>query len=90
MITEKDILFGIIHRGNKSELIINHDDPKLPQILMGALSFLAATDENFYADLKGVIQNVDENGDQIREAVARHQASGAMVILKGDMNKFKS
>lgn len=90
MITEKDILFGIIHRGNKSELIINHDDPKLPQILMGALSFLAATDENFYADLKGVIQNVDENGDKIREAVARHQASGAMVILKGDMNKFKS
>ena len=90
MITEKDILFGIIHRGNKSELIINHDDPKLPQILMGALSFLAATDENFYADLKGVIQNVDENGDKIRKAIARHQASGAMVIVKGDMNKFKS
>ncbi len=82
MITEKDILFGIIHRGEKSELIINHDDPKLPQILMGALSFLAATDKNFYHDLKGVIQNVDENGDRIRETVARHQASGAMVVVR--------
>lgn len=82
MITEKDILFGIIHRGEKSELIINHDDPKLPHILMGALSFLAATDKNFYHDLKGVIQNVDENGDRIRETVARHQASGAMVVVR--------
>lgn len=82
MIQEKEVLFGIIHRGNRSELIINHDDPKLPAILMGALSFLAATDENFYADLKGVIQNVDENGDKIREAVARHRATGQMIILK--------
>ncbi|MBQ6097896.1 MAG: hypothetical protein IJK99_09135 [Bacteroidales bacterium] len=82
MIQEKEVLFGIIHRGNQSELIINHDDPKLPQILMGALSFLAATDEAFFADLKGVIQNVEENGDKIREMVARHQTSGLMRILK--------
>ena len=82
MIEEKEVLFGIIHRGNKSELIINHDDPKLPQILMGALSFMAATDDNFYHDLKGVIRNVDENGDKIRQMVARHQAEGSMVVIK--------
>ncbi|MGN1155681.1 MAG: hypothetical protein ACI4TK_05855 [Agathobacter sp.] len=88
MITEKDLLFGIIHRGDKSELIINHEDPKLPQIFMGALSFLAATDDNFFADLKSVIENVEQNGDKIRETVARHQASGAMVVVKPD--KIKS
>lgn len=82
MITEKDILFGIIHRGEKSELIINHDDPKLPAILMGALSFLAATDDNFFADLKGVVENVERNGDKIREAVARHKADGTMMVIK--------
>lgn len=86
--TEKDILFGIVHRGAKVELIINFDDPQLPQILMGALSFIAATDKNFYADLKRVIQNVDENGDKIRKAVAMYRASGALAFVS--KNKLQS
>lgn len=88
MITEKDILFGIIHKGTKSELIIDYDDPKLPAILMGALSFLAATDENFFADLKGVIQNVEENGDKIRAKVAEEKSRGRMLVVRP--NKTKS
>jgi len=86
--TEKDILFGIVHRGNQSELIIDYDDPKLPAILMGALSFLAATDENFFADLKGVIENVEQNGARIRQKVAEEKARGRMLILRP--NKMKS
>ena len=82
MIEEKDVLFGIIRRGKGSELMMDCNDSKLPMILMGALSFLAATDDNFFTDLKGVVENVTKNGDRIRQMAARHQAEGAMIMIK--------
>lgn len=79
MINEKDILFGIFNHDGKSEIIIDNN-PILPQILLGTLSVLAAADETFYLALKSVIDNVDENGDSIRQKFAQAQADGRVVM----------
>ena len=88
MINKKDLLFGLVNRGDKSELIINSNNPKVPQMLMGVLSFLAATDETFYLALKSVIENIDENGDDIRQKIARAQAEGKMVVKEFNEGKY--
>ena len=88
MIDDKDIVFGLVRRKHGVELCIDFNDPKLPGQLFGALSFLAATDEDFFTDLKACVQNVEENGEKIRQLAATQRASGQMIVLRPNKTKL--
>ena len=88
MIDEKDIVFGIVNRNHTAELIIDFNNPRTPGQLFGALSYLAAMDEDFFNDIKGVVENVEKNGVKIRRMAERQRAAGILTTVQP--NKTKS
>ena len=84
MVDEKDILFGIVDKGDKSMIIMDTENPKLTKVLMGTLTMLAAGNEDFFHDIKQVCDHVEKHGDKIRKMMAEDYVQGRMAIYKSN------
>ncbi len=86
-IDEKDIIFGVIRCGEKTAIVSHGETGRDAATLFGALSYIAALDESFLGGLKGVIENAERNGAEIRETARRLLASGRIAALRQDKPK---
>lgn len=88
-IDEKDIIFGVIRRKDGRTMIQLHaEDKESKDVLCGALSCLAATDDSFRKWLAYAVVNAIKNGGEIRRKAAQQEMEGKLV--KCNANKIKS
>ncbi len=88
-IDEKDIIFGVIRRRDGRTMVQLHaEDKESKDVLCGALSYLATTDDSFRKVLAYAVGNAEKHGEEIRRKAAQQEMEGRLV--RGNANKIKS
>lgn len=90
MIDEKDILFGIYRKGDKTGTVLHSEGGRNSDILAGSLTILAAESPDFLELLKSVVDMVETRGDEIRRITSKHKADGTMFVSDGSKSKILS
>lgn len=90
MIDEKDILFGIYQKGDKTGTVLHSEGGKNSDIIAGSLTILAAEAPDFLEMLKSVVYMVETQGDAIRRITSKHKAEGNMCVSDGSKSKILS
>lgn len=89
MIDEKDILFGIYRKGDKTGTVL-HSEGGNADAIAGSLTILAAEAPDFLELLKSVVYMVETRGDEIRRITSKHKADGTMCVSDGSKSKILS